>query len=97
MKLIPWVVVLRDLGLMNTIAGLILIHTVQRSEFHDLCFCRKLLRWHSRRSTGRRRELTAPASFGFSGRIILPLVAADPDRERDLPVHRDLETNSCSA
>ena len=27
MKLIPWVVVLRDLGLMNTIAGLVLIHT----------------------------------------------------------------------
>ena len=29
MKLIPWVVVLRDLSLMNTIAGLILIHTIQ--------------------------------------------------------------------
>jgi glucose/mannose transport system permease protein len=39
MKLIPWVVVLRDLGLMNTIAGLILIHTVQGMSFTTL-FCR---------------------------------------------------------
>jgi glucose/mannose transport system permease protein len=39
MKLIPWVVVLRDLGLMNTITGLILIHTVQGLSFTTL-FCR---------------------------------------------------------
>jgi glucose/mannose transport system permease protein len=39
MKLIPWVVVLRDLSLMNTIAGLILIHTVQGMSFTTL-FCR---------------------------------------------------------
>jgi glucose/mannose transport system permease protein len=39
MKLIPWVVVLRDLGLMNTISGLILIHTVQGLSFTTL-FCR---------------------------------------------------------
>jgi glucose/mannose transport system permease protein len=39
MKLIPWVVVLRDLKLMNTIAGLILIHTVQGMSFTTL-FCR---------------------------------------------------------
>ncbi len=39
MKLIPWVVVLRDLGLMNSIAGLILIHTVQGLSFTTL-FCR---------------------------------------------------------
>jgi glucose/mannose transport system permease protein len=39
MKLIPWVVVLRDLSLMNTIAGLILIHTVQGMCFTTL-FCR---------------------------------------------------------
>jgi glucose/mannose transport system permease protein len=39
MKLIPWVVVLRDLGLMNTIAGLIMIHTVQGLSFTTL-FCR---------------------------------------------------------
>jgi glucose/mannose transport system permease protein len=39
MKLIPWVVVLRDLSLMNTIAGLVLIHTVQGMSFTTL-FCR---------------------------------------------------------
>ena len=39
MKLIPWVVVLRDLSLMNTIAGLVLIHTVQGLSFTAL-FCR---------------------------------------------------------
>jgi glucose/mannose transport system permease protein len=39
MKLIPWVVVLRDLSLMNTIGGLILIHTVQGMSFTTL-FCR---------------------------------------------------------
>ncbi len=39
MKLIPWVVVLRDLALTNTIAGLILIHVVQGMSFTTL-FCR---------------------------------------------------------
>jgi len=39
MKLVPWVIVLRDLGLFNTIAGLILIHTVQGLSFTTL-FCR---------------------------------------------------------
>jgi len=39
MKLIPWVVVLRDLSLMNTITGLILIHIVQGMSFTTL-FCR---------------------------------------------------------
>jgi glucose/mannose transport system permease protein len=39
MKLIPWVVVLRDLSLMNSITGLVLIHTVQGMSFTTL-FCR---------------------------------------------------------
>jgi glucose/mannose transport system permease protein len=39
MKLVPWVIVLSDLGLFNTIAGLILIHTVQGLSFTTL-FCR---------------------------------------------------------
>jgi glucose/mannose transport system permease protein len=39
MKLIPWVVVLRELSLMNTIAGLVMIHTVQGMSFTTL-FCR---------------------------------------------------------
>jgi glucose/mannose transport system permease protein len=39
MKLVPWVIVLRDLGLFNTISGLVLIHVVQGLSFTTL-FCR---------------------------------------------------------
>jgi glucose/mannose transport system permease protein len=39
MKLVPWAIVLRDLGLSNTIAGLVLIHVVQGLSFATL-FCR---------------------------------------------------------
>lgn len=39
MKLIPWAIVLRDLGLSNTLAGLVLIHVVQGISFTAL-FCR---------------------------------------------------------
>ena len=39
MRLIPWTIVLRDIGLINTIAGLVLIHTIQGMSFTTL-FCR---------------------------------------------------------
>jgi glucose/mannose transport system permease protein len=39
MKLVPWVIVLRDLDLFNTISGLVLIHVVQGLSFTTL-FCR---------------------------------------------------------
>lgn len=39
MKLLPWTMVLRDLGLTNTITGLVLIHVVQGMSFTTL-FCR---------------------------------------------------------
>jgi glucose/mannose transport system permease protein len=39
MNLIPWALVLRDLSLSNTIAGLVLIHVVQGTAFTTL-FCR---------------------------------------------------------
>jgi glucose/mannose transport system permease protein len=39
MNLIPWALVLRDLNLSNTIAGLVLIHVVQGTAFTTL-FCR---------------------------------------------------------
>jgi glucose/mannose transport system permease protein len=39
MKLIPWTLVLRDLGLTNTIGALVLIHVVQGISFTTL-FCR---------------------------------------------------------
>jgi glucose/mannose transport system permease protein len=39
MRLIPWTLVLRDLGMTNTIAGLVMIHTIQGLSFTTL-FCR---------------------------------------------------------
>ena len=39
MRLIPWTIVLRDLGLTNTLAGLVMIHTIQGLSFTTL-FCR---------------------------------------------------------
>ncbi len=39
MRLIPWTIVLRDIGLMNTLTGLVLIHTIQGMSFTTL-FCR---------------------------------------------------------
>ncbi len=39
MRLIPWVIVLRDLGLSNTLGGLVMIHVVQGMSFTTL-FCR---------------------------------------------------------
>jgi glucose/mannose transport system permease protein len=71
MKLIPWVVVLRDLSLMNTIAGLILIHTVQGMSFTTL-FCRNYY-------VGVPQDLLKAARIDGAGffrifwRIILPL------------------------
>jgi glucose/mannose transport system permease protein len=71
MKLIPWVVVLRDLSLMNTISGLILIHTVQGMSFTTL-FCRNYY-------VGIPQDLLKAARIDGAGffrifwRIILPL------------------------
>jgi glucose/mannose transport system permease protein len=71
MKLIPWVVVLRDLSLMNTISGLILIHTVQGMSFTTL-FCRNYY-------VGVPQDLLKAARIDGAGffrifwRIILPL------------------------
>jgi glucose/mannose transport system permease protein len=39
MRLIPWVIVLRDIGLSNSIAGLVVVHVVQGLSFTTL-FCR---------------------------------------------------------
>jgi len=71
MKLIPWVVVLRDLSLMNTISGLILIHTIQGMSFTTL-FCRNYY-------VGIPQDLLKAARIDGAGffrifwRIILPL------------------------
>src|SRR6218665_2134201 len=39
MKLVPWAIVLGDLGLSNTICGLVLVHVIQGQAFTTL-FCR---------------------------------------------------------
>jgi glucose/mannose transport system permease protein len=39
MRLLPWTIVLRELGLTNTLTGLVMIHTVQGLSFTTL-FCR---------------------------------------------------------
>jgi len=39
MRLLPWTIVLRDTGLINTLSGLVLIHTIQGLSFTAL-FCR---------------------------------------------------------
>lgn len=39
MRLLPWTIVLRDLGLTNTLSGLVMIHTIQGLSFTAL-FCR---------------------------------------------------------
>jgi glucose/mannose transport system permease protein len=39
MRLLPWTIVLRDIGLTNTLTGLVMIHTIQGLSFTTL-FCR---------------------------------------------------------
>jgi len=39
MRLLPWTIVLRDLGLTNTLTGLVMIHSIQGLSFTTL-FCR---------------------------------------------------------
>lgn len=71
MKLVPWTLVLRDLGLTNTIAGLVLIHVVQGISFTTL-FCRNYY-------TAIPQELLKAAKIDGAGffrifwRIVLPL------------------------
>jgi glucose/mannose transport system permease protein len=71
MKLLPWAMVLRDLGLSNSLAGLVLIHVVQGLSFTTL-FCRNYY-------VGIPAELMKAARIDGAGffrvfrRIVLPL------------------------
>jgi glucose/mannose transport system permease protein len=71
MKLIPWALVLRQLGLSNTVGALILIHTVQGLSFTTL-FCRNYF-------VGIPQDLMKAARVDGAGyfrifwRIVLPL------------------------
>jgi glucose/mannose transport system permease protein len=71
MRLIPWALVLRELGLTNTVAALVLIHTVQGLSFTTL-FCRNYF-------VGIPQDLIKAAKVDGAGffrifwRIVLPL------------------------
>ena len=73
MRLLPWTIVLRDIGLINTLTGLVLIHTIQGLSF-TLLFCRNYY-------VAIPHELIRAARIDGAGfflifwRIILPLSA----------------------
>ena len=87
--LMPWAFILGNLGLANSTAGLVLVHVVQGISFTTL-FCRNFF-------VGIPDDLIKAARIDGAGfwriffKIVLPLVAADPDRHGDLAVHRHLE------
>lgn len=71
MRLVPWVIVLRDLNLFNTISGLVLVHVIQGISFTTL-FCRNYY-------TSIPQDLLKAARIDGAGflrifwRIVLPL------------------------
>jgi glucose/mannose transport system permease protein len=71
MRLLPWTIVLRDIGLINTLTGLVMIHTIQGLSFTTL-FCRNYY-------TAIPHELIRAARIDGAGfyrifwRIVLPL------------------------
>ncbi len=89
MRLLPWTIVLRDLGLTNTLTGLVMIHTIQGMSFTTL-FCRNYY-------IAIPQELIKAARIDGAGffRIVLAhrpaAIAAHPDRHGDLAVHAHLE------
>ena len=89
MALLPWAYILGALHLSNSVYGLIVIHVRAGPVVHDAVLP-QLLRQHPRRphqgGAYRRRRLLAHL---FQDRAAA--LAADPDRHRDLAVHRHLE------
>ncbi len=71
MRLLPWTIVLRDIGLINTLAGLVLVHTIQGLSFTTL-FCRNyyVAVPHELISAAR---IDGAGFFRIFWRIILPL------------------------
>jgi glucose/mannose transport system permease protein len=71
MRLIPWTIVLRDIGLMNTLAGLVMIHTIQGMSFTTL-FCRNYY-VSIPQELIRAARIDGAGFFRIFWRIILPL------------------------
>jgi glucose/mannose transport system permease protein len=71
MRLLPWTFVLRDTGLMNTLTGLVLIHTIQGLSF-TLLFCRNYYVAIPQELI-RAARIDGAGFFRIFWRIILPL------------------------
>ena len=71
MRLLPWTIVLRDIGLINTLAGLVLIHTIQGLSFTTL-FCRNYYVAIPQELI-RAARIDGAGFFRIFWRIILPL------------------------
>lgn len=71
MRLLPWTIVLRDTGLMNTLTGLVLIHTIQGLSFTTL-FCRNYY-VAIPQDLIRAAHIDGAGFFRIFWRIILPL------------------------
>jgi len=73
MRLLPWTIVLRDTGLINTLTGLVLIHTIQGLSFTTL-FCRNYYIAIPHELI-RAARIDGAGFFRIFWRIILPLSA----------------------
>ncbi|MDA9494227.1 carbohydrate ABC transporter permease [Bradyrhizobium sp. CCBAU 11361] len=71
MRLLPWTIVLRDTGLMNTLTGLVVIHTIQGLSFTVL-FCRNYY-VSIPQELIRAARIDGAGFFRIFWRIILPL------------------------
>ena len=71
MRLLPWTIVLRDTGLMNTLTGLVIIHTIQGLSFTTL-FCRNYYVAIPQELI-RAARIDGAGFFRIFWRIILPL------------------------
>lgn len=71
MRLLPWTIVLRDTGLMNTLTGLVVIHTIQGLSF-TLLFCRNYYVAIPQELI-RAARIDGAGFFRIFWRIILPL------------------------
>jgi glucose/mannose transport system permease protein len=71
MRLLPWTIVLRDTGLMNTLTSLVIIHTIQGLSFTTL-FCRNYYVAIPQELI-RAARIDGAGFFRIFWRIILPL------------------------
>ena len=71
MRLLPWTIVLRDTGLMNTLTGLVVIHTIQGLSFTTL-FCRNYY-IAIPQELMRAARIDGAGFFRIFWRIVLPL------------------------